>query len=145
MKQVFYSDVLDDYFDTEKECQNAEKAYEEKQKAIEVKKNEVSKQKKELADAIDEADKELNAAYSNLELIYTQANDILKEAREEANKLVSDGKAKLKEAQQKKFDAVSNFNKKFGVYTTQYSGERALEELRRANSWLNDIFGGFLF
>lgn len=156
MKQVFYSENLNKYFDTESECQEAEKQYAEameaKSKALaaakekeEAKKNEISKQKKVLADAIDEADKAVTTAYSNLEVVYAAANDMLKEAKQKANKLVDEAKTQLKDAQQKKFEAVSKFNEKFGTYTTIYTGDRALEELRRATSWVNDIFNNFFF
>ena len=156
MKQVFYSEHLDKYFDTEKECQDAEAKYAEameaKSRALaaakekeEARKNELSKEKKVLADAVDEADKAVSTAYSNLEVVYAEANDILREAKQKANKLVDEAKTQLKNAQQKKFEAVSKFNEKFGTYTTTYTGDRALEELRRATSWVNDIFNNFFF
>lgn len=156
MKQVFYSDVLNKYFDSEEECKKAESEHALAKRAEEEKKNEISKQKKVLADDIEKAEKELDAAYSKLEIareesdrIYSDAkasvNQIYKEANEKVKILMDEAKAEVRKAQQNKVEAVKKFNEKFGVYTTTYTGNKALEEIRRVNSWINDLSSWFFF
>ena len=145
MKQVFYSEVLNKYYDSEEACNEAEKKYLEAKKKDELTKAETSKEKKALAASVETADHKVNSAYHDLEVAYNQADEIIKDAKIKANKLIEEAKNKLKSAQEEKYKALSNFNQKFGAYTTTYSGDKALEELRRMNSWINDVFSGFFF
>ena len=145
MKQVFYSELLNKYYDTEKDCKKAEQEYEEAKKKDELTKAQVSKEKKALADEVEKAEHELNSAYHDLEVAYKEADKLINDTRVEARKIISEAKNKVNMAQKEKYQALSKFNEKFGAYTTIYSGDKALEELRRMNSWTNSIFGGFFF
>lgn len=163
MKKVFYSELTNKYYDSFEECAEAEKqvkeAEDQKKQELakqEEKKAEISKEKKAMATAVERAESELDYAYTQLEVakekaskIYSeakeQANEIYKKAEEEMQAVLKDAKQAVTDAQEKKFKAVRDFNNKFGVYTTTYSGNKALEELKRANSWINDIFNGFFF
>ena len=137
MKHCFYSEKLDKYFDDEDSCLKAESDYDKEQELIKAKKSEVSKRKKELAEAIERAEKELSEAYDNLEVCQADADKIIKDAKESASQIIKKAKETVAEKQKSRLEAISNFNKEFGVYTTTYSGDKALEEIRRFNTLSN--------
>lgn len=151
----YYSEKTKEFYDSAEACQNAESSLETqlalkkkleedlKKAKEEANKLQVSKEKKELATAIEKAEEKVSEAYNKLEAAYTQANEIISEAKSRANDIIKESRADLRKAQQEKYNAVSEFNKKFGTYTTTYSGERAMEEIRRTNSWMNDLFRTF--
>lgn len=154
MKKVFYSELLNKYFDDEKEChkaelefqvakEQAEKKKQEEAKALEVKKAEISKEKKVMADAIQEAETELNEAYANLKIAKEQVQKILEESNKQMDAILKPAKEAVREAENKKFNAICEFNKKFGVYTKVYNGDKALEEFNRNRLFFNEIFNDF--
>lgn len=154
MKTVFMSELLGKTFNSEAECLKAEREYTEKvHKAEEAKKlasKEVSAQKKLLADKIAKADEELTKALEGYEISKEDAEDIYKEAREEidaiiaeakddADEILSDARNKVRDAQRAKFNAVQEFNKKFGAYEVKYTGEKAANEFNRINKYISNL------
>lgn len=154
MKTVFMSELLGKTFNSEEECLKAEKAYTEKtRKEEEAKKlaaKEVSAQKKSLADKIAKADEELTKAMEGYELSKEDVEDIYKEAKEEidaiiaeakdeANEILSAAKDKVRAAQHAKFNAVKEFNEKFGTYEVKYTGEKAANEFNRINKYVSNL------
>ena len=144
-----YSEILDKFFDTAEECENAETLYQKEKEEKEQKQKEkslaISKEKKELATAVETAEAALAKAYDNYEEVKEQVRKILEESNQRALDILQPAKEEIKKAQEEKYKAISAFNKKFGVYTTTYSGDKAYRELKRATSWINDIFDKFLF
>ena len=142
-----YSEILNKMFDTEDECVKAEEEYQIEQERKEAEKKAavqaVSKEKKELASAVELAEEALNKAYDEYEIAKEEARKIMEESNKQMLEILNPARDKIKQAQKEKYNAISNFNKKFGLYTAQYTGEKALKEFRRASSWLTDVFNQF--
>lgn len=152
MAVKFYSDLLNTYFDTQEDAEQAEKDFNENPKAedetpVEAPKNE----KKALAKKISELDDKVaqaQAEYDNTKKTVTElyeekveeANKILDEARADALKILKEAKAKVNDAITERYSAICEFNDKFGPYTQQYSGKKATEEFTRWMNAFNDIF-----
>ena len=141
-----YSDKTNQFYETVKACEQAEAIYDKKvadekakyeadKKALEEKvaaeKALVSKRKKELSDAIELADEEYVAACKVYDVAKKQADDIMKEAREKANEILSVAAKDVEVASQKRLNAIAEFNKSFGVYRTTLTGARAADEFNR--------------
>lgn len=139
----FYSEKLEKFFDSEKECVEAEEliAQQEKEKKdiAESKQNE----RKQYAKVIEEADKVLDAEYTHYNEVKKQIVSLRKQCDEQCEKLLLDAKKQLKEAQDKKFAAVQKFNEKFGPYKVSYTGEAAMKEMKRHLDSNGDIFNWF--
>ena len=141
----YYSELTKKAYDTEDECVNAEKLFAEEEAKKKEEASNLSKEKKELAKIIDLADEELDRAYHEYNDAREKATKIMSEAEAEAEKVVTEASNKVKAAQRKRYEAIYNFNKRFGVYTAHYDGDKALKELRRSTEWINNIFGNNLF
>ena len=89
MKQKFYSEVLNKYFDTEKDCEDAEKAEAAKKTALIAKSNE----KKELALKVENSYKAISEARKKAADIYKKANEEYRKAVAEANHLISEAES----------------------------------------------------
>lgn len=135
-KMRYVSDKTGKSYDTEKECLKAEKEFdleqERKEKEVELQKGLISKEKKELADRITEAEIELEKANKEYELAQDKATEILERSNKEVKEILDPAREKVKAAERAKRDAIIEFNKKFGVYTTKYTGEKAIEEFNKA-------------
>lgn len=152
----YFSEKLNKVYNSEAECQAAEMAFDAEQKAkaereaaIKEQENKVaiqtSKRKKELAKAVDDAEAKVAKAYEDYEVVKEEIKKLTEEYNKKISDLTNPAKEAITQAQRERFQAISEFNKEFGAYTTIYSGNRALEEMKRANSWINDIFNGFFF
>ena len=139
----YYSELTKHTYDTEEECVSAETKFAEEEARKKEEASNLSKEKKELAKLIDVADTELDNVYHQYNKAREEANKIISDAQAEADKVIKEASEKVKAAQQKRYDAISNFNKKFGVYTAHYDGDKALQELRRSTEWINNIFRNF--
>ena len=131
--------------------EKAEKEYEEEQFKIEAQKKEISNEKKILADNIEKADEALDKAYNEYNIAKDKVNELMKESDDKINLIVEEynekmssildpAKKAIKDAQENKYKALSEFNDKFGVYNVRYTGDRAYKEFQRVSSWINDIF-----
>lgn len=140
----FYSDLISKFFDTEEECVKAEKEFTEKQEAKEAERKAkaslVSKEKKELSDAVEAAEAKLSKAYENYDLVKEEVKKILEESNKKALELLNPAKEAIREAQKERYTAISEFNKKYGIYTAQYTGDRAFKEFKQATNWIEDFF-----
>lgn len=145
----FYSDVLNKFFETAEECTEAEETYALQKQEIEKQKKEkqalISKDKKELSDAIKLAEDDLSKAYENYDFAKEEARKILEESNQKILDLLNPAEAEIKKCQKARYDAISNFNKKYGAYTVQYTGDKAFQELKRASNWFDDFFKGFFW
>lgn len=143
----FYSDIVNKVFDSEEECLNAEKEFNEKKEAAEAERKAkaalVSKEKKELSDAVEAAESKLSKAYEEYDLAKEEVKKILEESNQKALEILNPAKEAIREAQRERYTAISEFNKKYGIYTAQYTGDRAFKEFKRATSWIEDFFNRF--
>lgn len=152
MAVKFYSDLLNTYFDTQEDAEQAEKDLnkeeEKKEPAVEEPKNEkkaLAKKISELDEKVEQAHAEYDATRSTVFELYEEkareAEQILKEAKDDALKILKDARKKVDDALSERYSAICEFNDKFGVYTKQYSGKKAAEEFMRWMNTFNDIFG----
>lgn len=141
-----------------KACQIADKNYEAKlqaekeraeleqkraQEAAEREKTLISKKKKELSDKIEKADEAYVAACRVYDSEKLKAQQLIKDAREEANRMLVAASKEVEKASADKMRAVADFNKEFGVYKTVLTGSRAIEEHNRIVNEINKMFEFF--
>lgn len=141
----YYSELTKKAYDTEEDCINAEKMFAEEEARKKEEASNLSKEKKELAKVIENADTELDEAYHAYNEARDKAAKIISDAEKDASKMIEEALATVKAAQRKRYEAISDFNKRFGVYTTHYDGDKALKELRRSTEWMNNIFGNLFW
>lgn len=136
------SEITGKEYPTVEACLKAEKVF----KAEEEKKlANTSKRKKELASKVELADKQLSEANKLYEIAKTKATEILEKANKEVKEILTASKEQVKKAEEDKFNAVMEFNKEFGVYTTTVTGEKAAEELEKSLKRFDEIFSPFNF
>lgn len=142
----YFSEKLNQTFDTEKECLEAEKKEQTNKQIVEAQK---SKHKKELANKIEDADKKLNEANKLYDIAKQKAADILEKSNKEVKEILEAAEKEVKKANEEKLDAILAFNKEFGEYSVTYTGEKAANEynniLRSFQSDLRRFFNNFWF
>lgn len=134
----FYSEELKKFFDTEEEC-----LAEEEKARIEAEEKKETKAK--LAKAVDDADKALDLAYEMLEEAKKQVAELQKEYDAKVDDIMNPVYNEVKECTKNRADAIKNFNDKYGVYTTTYNGNKALNEMLKMEKLLNNMFKKFYF
>jgi len=134
----FYSDELKRFFETEEECLSAE---EQARVAAEEKK--VTKAK--LAKAVEDADKALDKAYENLKLAEEQVAKLQKEYDDKVDAIMTPAHDEIKACAKARAEAIKDFNDNFGAYTTTYSGNKAIQELDKLDSMINQFWKRFYF
>lgn len=131
-------------YDTVDECLEADEKFEKEQEqkalAETEKKNALSKRKKELADNIRVAEDKVSLAFEEYEKVREEARKKIAEAQEEAKKMLKEAEEKYSDASSERYEAIRNFNKEFGTYTTTYTGKQALEEYNRISKSMNRFF-----
>lgn len=145
-----YSEILHKMFDTAEECETAEEEYTKKQELEEAEKKEkaalVSREKKELSSAVEAAEEALNKAYEDYADAKKRAKEILEESNKACLDILNPAKEAVRQAQEERFKAINAFNKKFGMpYTAYYTGDKAYQELKRAQDWIDNLFGRYLW
>ena len=129
----FYSDELKKFFDTEAQC-----LAEEEKARVEAEEKKVTKAK--LAKAVEDADKDLDEAYAGLEEAKKQVAELQKEYDEKVDAIMTPARDLIKECTKARAEAIKEFNDNFGVYTTTYTGNKALNEFVKAEEMLNKLF-----
>lgn len=138
----YFSEKLNKAFDTEQLCLDAEAQY-EKEQAEQKKKEELAiATKKEMANAIEKADQEIDMAYDSYNKAVKQVEELKKEYDKKAEEILKPAREAIKDAQKKRFNALKEFNQKYGTYTKTYTGDKALKEFNRLDS-LFDVFFPF--
>lgn len=132
----FYSDDLKKFFDTEEQC-----LAEEEKARIEAEEKKVTKAK--LAKAVEDAEKDLDEAYENLKWAKEKVAELQKEYDEKVDAIMNPVQNEIKECTKARADAIKEFNDNFGVYTTTYTGNKALNELAKAEEMLNKFWKRF--
>ena len=139
----FYSEKLDQLFDTQEallEAEQATKSKTKKSKKEEVAKAEAQNEvptKKQLAAEVDAAEEAVKEAYANYEAAKVKAEELAKAYLEEHNRIMSPAEAAVKEAEKKRYEAIRKFNDSFGAYQVTYTGAKAADEMMKAISGIN--------
>lgn len=129
------SDITGKEYKTVEECKKAEEIFtKEKQK----KETAMQNEKKMLAGKIEEADKKLKAANEYYDAAKAKAKDLLEKTNKQVREILGDAENQLKAAENAKYNAIIEFNKKYGAYKTEYTGEKAVEEFNKAMRLFED-------
>ena len=151
----FYSEKLDALFDTLEQLEAEELALTKKpsRKKAAVKAEVKPEQpatptRKELAAEVELADDKVKEAYAAYEAAKLKAEELSKKYLEEINAIIEPAEKAIKVAEQKRYEAIQNFNKNFGAYQVTYTGAKAADELvkalnninRRADTIFRDLF-----
>lgn len=132
----YYSDELKQFFDTE------EKLLAEEEKArVEAEEKKVTKAK--LAKAVEDADKALDNAYECLEGAKKKVAELQKEYDEKVDAIMNPARDLIKECTRARAEAIKAFNDNFGVYTTTYSGNKALNEFAKTANIIDQFWKRF--
>ncbi len=134
----FYSDELKKFFDTEEQC-----LAEEEKARVEAEEKKVTKSK--LAKAVEDAEKDLDEAYAGLEEAKRQVAELQKEYDEKVDAIMNPASELIKECTRARAEAIKEFNDNFGVYTTTYSGNKALNEFAKASNMIDQFWKRFYY
>lgn len=132
----YYSDELKKFFNTEESL-----LAEEEKARVEAEEKKVTKAK--LAKAVEDADKDLDEAYAGLEAAKQQVAELQKEYDEKVDAIMNPARDLIKKCTKARADAIKAFNDKFGVYTTTYTGNKALNEMIKTEKIFDNIFKRF--
>ena len=145
----FYSEKLNQIFDSAEELQLAEKGVGKKKKKS-ITEQPVAEEpaaapsRKELATAVEEADEKVKQAYADYETAKVKAEELSKKFLEEINAILDPAQKAVKEAERMRYEAIRNFNDSYGAYQVTYTGARAADEMMKAisniNSRANNMF-----
>ena len=150
----FYSEKLDKLFDSEEALLLAESASKKtKKNSSDTQTKEVIKDepkvptKKELAAEVELADEAVKEAYANYQSAKVKAEELSKKFLADVNAIMDPAEKAVKDAEQRRYNAIKNFNDSYGAYQVTYSGSRAAEEfikaissMKRNNSFFKDSF-----
>lgn len=134
----FYSDELRKFFDTEEQC-----LAEEEKARVAAEEKKVTKAK--MAKAVEDADKELDTAYEELKAAKAQVEELQKEYDAKVDAIMNPAHDKIKACTRARADAIKAFNDNFGVYTTTYTGNKALNEFSKIEDMMNHFWKRFYF
>lgn len=125
---------------------------------------ELAATKKALAKKVEDAQAKLDAAYESYKNAQEACKEVINTADEkvkaiydkcnaECEGLLNPAKKKIEDLQKAKFEAVQEFNSKYGPYITSLTGEKAqkefdkwndyFKEFEAKNSWVTDFFKNF--
>jgi ABC-type multidrug transport system ATPase subunit len=116
--------------------------YSEAEEAAE-RKEEKKVTKAKLAKAVEDAEKDLDEAYAGLEEAKKQVAELQKEYDDKVDAIMNPARDLIKECTKARADAIKQFNDNFGVYTTTYTGNKALNELAKAEEMFNKFWKRF--
>ena len=132
----FYSEELKQFFDTEEQC-----LAEEEKARVEAEETKVTKAK--LAKEVEDADKALDGAYEGLKLAKEQVEELQKEYDQKVDGIMNPARDRVQECIKLRAEAIKNFNDNFGVYTTTYSGNKALNEFAKTAAMIDKLWKRF--
>lgn len=130
----YYSETLKQLFDTEDALLSAE---------VEAAKEKAAKEetKKSVAKEIEDAEVAVDNAYKALEEAKKVCAEILESSNKQVSDILENAKRTVADAEEARASAIKKFNKQFGPYQANYSGERAVREAERVNKLINGMFG----
>ena len=136
----FYSEKLNQMFDTPEQLEQAEATTTTKRKGRKLTDEpakEAQPTKKQLAAEVEAADEAVKAAYVDYESAKAKVEELSKQYLDQVNSIIEPAKKAIKDAEQKRYDAIRRFNETFGAYQVTYTGARAADELLKAITSLN--------
>lgn len=128
----YYSEKLDKLFDSLEELQVAEKSKSKRKTPVSEETQPAIPSRKELAAAVESADAAVKDAYAQYESAKVKAEELSKKYLEEVNSIIDPAQKAVKDAEQKRYEAIRNFNNSYGAYQVTYNGARAAEEMMKA-------------
>lgn len=134
----FYSEELKQFFDTEEQC-----LAEEEKARVAAEEKKVTKAK--LAKAVEDAEKDLDEAYAGLEEAKKKVAELQKEYAEKVDSIMNPARELITECTKIRAEAIKEFNDKFGVYTTTYTGNKALNEFVKLDNMMNQLWKRFYY
>ena len=152
----YYSEKLNEVFDTPEALEAAENAVKKSCKHKSCTKTDVNNlnnkcdckdtsknvegpTKKQLAANVDEAEEKLKAAYAEYEVAKKQIEELSKTYLESVEAILTPAKEAVKKAEQERYAAIRKFNESFGAYQVTLTGDRAAKEMMRAINEMNSI------
>lgn len=129
----FYSEELKKFFETQEQCLAAEE-----KARIDAEEKNITKAK--LAKAIDDAEKLVDEAYEELELAKKQVCELQAEYDAKVDNIMTPAVNKVSESTKIRAEAIKKFNDNYGVYTTTYTGNKALNEYLKIENMMNQLW-----
>lgn len=144
----FYSEKLDEMFDTAEQLQEAEKFSSKKKKKtvsepVVTQETATAPSRKELATAVEAADEKVKQAYADYETAKGKAEELSKKYLEEIDAILKPAQKAVKEAERLRYEAIRNFNDSYGAYQVTYTGAKAADEMMKAISNINSKANNF--
>lgn len=137
----FYSEKLDQMFDSMEELQAAEAPKTRKKKATVVANEtpvaETAPSRKQLAAAVETAEEAVKEAYVNYESAKVKVEELSKKYLAEVNAILEPAQKAVKDAEKVRYEAIRKFNDSYGAYQVTYTGARAADEMMKAISYMN--------
>lgn len=137
----FYSELTKKMYDTESALKKAESELTSNKE-----KKEISK--KEAAKRVELADKNYKAALDSYDNAKLKIQEVVKEAKTKIDEILDEPIKDVKIAKEQRLAALLDFNKRYGPYTTTYSGEDASKEYERllkVNGWIDTVLDNWAF
>lgn len=150
----FYSEKLNALYDSPEELERAEADVATKKKSRKATQTEAEKMtkntekvvaeepkvptKKQLAAEVEAADIAVKDAYAAYEAAKGAAEELSKKYLAELDAILDPAEKAVKEAEQRRYEAIRNFNDTYGAYQVTYTGSRASDELFKAINSMND-------
>ena len=129
----YYSEILNKLFDSKEQLKVEELAFKERQ-------TQKDNTKKELSQKIEAAENAVDVAYKHYEEARAYAAKLMEESNKQIIEILEAAKAEITNAEKARTDAIVEFNRQFGTYKANYSGERAKRESERVANMINNIF-----
>ncbi len=137
---LYYSEKLEELFENEESLNSAEAKYDEEQQEKERIEKDKKAEKKRLAKLIEDAEADIDKARDELVKVKEEAMTIVKATEATVNEMLKDAEDKITEAQERRYEAIKNFNEKFGTYTKTYTGDKAYNEFKRNADLMGLLF-----
>ena len=137
---LYYSEKLEELFENEEALNSAEAKYDEEQQEKERIEKDKKAEKKRLAKLIEDAEADIDKARDELVEVKAEVVKIIDSTEETVNKMLKDAEDKITQAQERRYEAIKNFNEKFGTYTKTYTGDKAYNEIKRNADLMGLLF-----
>jgi hypothetical protein len=142
----FYSEKLNQLFDSEDALVAAEKSASSKKKSTSKKESTQTDKinpveapsKKQLACEVEAADEKVREAYANYDTAQKQAEELSKTYLTELCAILDPAKKAIEAAEKERYFAIKRFNDSFGAYQVTYTGAKAADEMLKAINNLNE-------
>lgn len=143
----YYSEKLDQLFDSKTELEYAEKSADLKkimdadddEEDCEDTISEATPSRKQLASDVESAENKLKEEYANYEVAKQKVEELSKKYLEEVDSIMEPAKKAVQDAERARYEAIRKFNEAYGAYQVTLTGDRAAQEMVRALNDINNI------